>query len=120
MRTVLLVEDQKETIHLVQTILSTRNIHVVATSRALEGIELMRESLPDLVLMDLLLPEVDGFEAIEIIRADETLKDVPIIAFTAASIANVHHRLKEVGADAFIHKPFKVPELLKIVEGLLP
>lgn len=116
---VLVIEDQKETIALIKTILSTRNIETTFAVRAQEGLDMMRDNPPDVVIMDLLLPEVDGFTAIEIMKADENLSDIPVIAITAASIANTHERLREVGADAFIAKPFKIPELIKLVEDFL-
>lgn len=119
MPTALVVEDQKETAMLMQSILSMRNINVIAVERATEGIELMRDKMPDVVFMDLLLPEMDGFTAIEIIKADDDLKHIPVIAITAASIANTHDRLRQAGADAFIAKPFKIPELLATVESFL-
>lgn len=115
----LVIEDQKETAALMKSILATRQIDVVAVERALDGIELMRETQFDIVFMDLLLPEVSGFEAISIIKNDDDLKHIPVIAITAASIANTIERLQEAGADAFIAKPFKIPELLSVTESFL-
>lgn len=119
MATVLVIDDQKETVQLMESIFTTRNIKTISAPKAKEGIDLIRQHLPDVVIMDLLLPEVDGFTAIEIIRADEELQHIPIIAITAASIAHAQERLREVGADAFIAKPFKIPELLNLVESFL-
>jgi len=119
MPTVLIIEDQKETITLIETILSTRNIDTMSAERAEVGIELMHHQVPDLVFMDLLLPEIDGFKAIEMIKSDEALCHIPVIAITAASIANAHERLRNAGADAFIAKPFKIPELLDLVESFI-
>lgn len=116
MPTVLVVDDQKETSHLMQSIFAMRNIDTISALNAQDGINLMRDQSPDLVFMDLLLPEIDGFTAIQMIRSDETLQHIPIIAITAASIAHTHERLREVGADAFIAKPFQIPELFKLVD----
>ena len=115
----LVIEDQRETAALMESILATRQIDVVSVERAPDGIEWMRHTKPDIVFMDLLLPEVDGFTAISIIKNDDDLKHIPVIAITAASIANTMDRLNEVGADAFVAKPFKIPELLAVVERLL-
>lgn len=119
MPTILVIEDQKETTALIQAIMRMQNIDVIAAERATDGIEMMRDTPPDIVFMDLLLPEMDGFTAIEIIKNDDSLKHIPVIAITAASIAKVHDRLTEVGADAFIAKPFIIPELLSVVKGFL-
>ena len=119
MPTVLVIEDQKETTALIKAIMRMQNIDVVASERAVDGIDMMRDNPPDIVFMDLLLPGMDGFTAIEIIKNDESLKHIPVIAITAASIANVHDRLVEVGADAFIAKPFVIPELVTIVKSFL-
>lgn len=120
MPTALVIEDQKETAALMKSILATRQINVIVVDRATSGIEIMRDTPPDIVFMDLLLPEMDGFTAIEIIKSDDDLKNIPVIAITAASIANSLDRLNEAGADAFIAKPFQIPELLATVERLLP
>ncbi len=119
MPTALVVEDQKETANLIKSILATRNIDVILVERATDGIDSMRDTLPDIVFMDLLLPEMDGFTAIEIIKTDDALKNVPVIAITAASITDTYDRLREAGADAFIAKPFKIPELLATVASFL-
>lgn len=119
MPTVLVIEDQKETISLLEAIFATRGITMLSAGHAQIGLDLMRAQLPDVVLMDLLLPEIDGFKAIEMIKADDDLKHIPVIAFTAASISNVHERLSKVGADAFIAKPFKIPELLDLTASFL-
>jgi len=119
MPTALVVEDQKETASLMKSILATRNIDVITVERAREGIDLMRDKQFDVVFMDLLLPEMDGFTAIETIKSDDDLKHIPVIAITAASITNTHERLSKAGADAFIAKPFKIPELLATVESFL-
>jgi len=115
----LVVEDQKETAVLMTSILATRNIDVITVERASDGIEMMHNKHFDVVFMDLLLPEIDGFTAIEMIKADNDLKHIPVIAITAASITNTHDRLTKAGADAFIAKPFKIPELLATVESFL-
>lgn len=120
MPTILLIEDQKETIALVKAIMKMNKIDVTAVERATEGIDIMRDNPPDLVLMDLLLPGMDGFTAIEVIKTDETLQHIPVIAITAASIANAQERLREVGANAFVAKPFVIPELLDVINSFLP
>ncbi len=119
MPTILVIEDQKETTALIEAIMRMQGIDVVSTERAQHGLDMMRNNPPDMVFMDLLLPEMDGFTAIEIIKNDETLAHIPVIAITAASISNVHDRLAEVGADAFIAKPFVIPDLLKVVKSFL-
>lgn len=120
MPTILVIEDQIETIALIKAIMKMQKIDVIAVERAREGIDIMRDNPPDLIFMDLLLPEMDGFTAIEIIKNDDSLKHIPIIAITAASIPDAHDRLREVGADAFVTKPFEIPELLQVVKSLLP
>lgn len=119
MPTVLVIDDQKETVRLIESILATRKIETISAPKAQEGLALMRQHLPDVVIMDLLLPEIDGFTAIEMMKDDEDLQDIPVIAITAASIAHTHERLREVGADAFIGKPFQIPQLINLVERFI-
>lgn len=119
MPTVLVIEDQVETSTLIKSILKLHQIDVVAFEMAQDGIDYARENPPDLILMDLLLPRMDGFTAIGIIKQDDNLRHIPVVAVTAASIANAHQRLEAVGADGFITKPFNIPDLLAQVKMFL-
>jgi two-component system response regulator VicR len=117
---VLCIEDHPEMIDLIRLILGRRGLQVEGATGGREGLRIMRENPPDLVLLDLMMPEVDGWEVYRQIKADETLRDIPVIAVTAKaqSIDRVLG-LQIAGMDDFITKPFKLKELISSVERVL-
>jgi CheY-like chemotaxis protein len=83
------------------------------------GIEIARTSAPDLILMDMSLPVMDGWEATRRLKSDETLKHIPIIALTAHAMANDRDKALEAGCDDYDTKPIELPRLLAKMETLL-
>ncbi len=77
-----------------------------------------REHRPDLILMDIQLPGISGLEVTKRLKADETLKSVPVIAITAFAMAGDEEKIRADGCDAYIAKPISVPNLLQTVERL--
>ncbi len=75
-----------------------------------------REHRPDLILMDIQLPSISGLEATKRLKADETLKSIPVIAITAFAMAGDKEKLLEGGCDAYIPKPISIPNFLQTVE----
>jgi CheY-like chemotaxis protein len=84
------------------------------------GIDVARSSAPDLILMDMSLPVVDGWEATRRIKADEALKHIPVIALTAHAMANDRDKALEAGCDDYDTKPIDLPRLLRKIEALWP
>jgi DNA-binding response OmpR family regulator len=117
---ILCVEDHPEMIELVQLILGRRGYEVVGAVGGREGIEAMLEEPPDLLLLDLMMPDVDGWEVFRQIRAKESLKDVPVVVITAkAQMIDRVLGLQIAGVDDYITKPFGPSELIHSVEQLL-
>lgn len=117
MTTILVVDDQQETLALMHSIIRTHaKMECISATRAQAGIDLAREHMPDLIFMDLLLPGMDGFEATKIIKSDEDLKHIPVIALTAASIADASQKMKEAGCDDILPKPFAIPTMMRLIE----
>jgi two-component system, OmpR family, response regulator VicR len=117
---VLCIEDHPEMIELIRLILGRHGFEVEGAVGGREGLRIMRENPPDLVLLDLMMPEMDGWEVYRQIKADETLKEIPVIAVTAKaqSIDRVLG-LHIAGMDDFVTKPFKQKELISSVERVL-
>ena len=113
--TVLNVEDTPENRHLVRRILESEDYHVVDAENALEGIKMAVEIRPDLILMDINLPDLDGFTAVTRIRSYAHLKHVPIIALTARTVSDDRDRAKAIGCDDYLNKPIDFDELVEAV-----
>ena len=119
-RKVVCVEDELEMIELVKLILSRHNFQVTGAVGGQEGLEKIAEIQPDLVLLDLMMPEVDGWEVYQKMKASETMRDIPVSVVTAKaqSIDRVLG-LQIARVDDYITKPFGPQELLESVERVL-
>jgi CheY-like chemotaxis protein len=105
---VLVVEDNEKNLKLVRDILQYRGYRTVEARTAEEGIELARAHLPDLVLMDIRLPGMDGMAALEVLRAEPRTAGIPVVAVTASVMPEERDRFRAAGFDGFIEKPIDV------------
>lgn len=117
---ILCIEDHPEMIELVKLILGRRGYQVEGALGGKEGLEAIAASPPDLVLLDLMMPDLDGWEVFRQIRVNEAMKTVPVIVITAKS-QNIDRvlGLQIAGVDDYITKPFGPKELIDSVERLL-
>ncbi len=114
------VEDDAEMIELVRLILGRRGFEVVGAEGGWDGLEAMRREKPDLVLLDLMMPDLDGWEVFQQMKADETLRNIPVIVITAkAQTIDRVLGLHIAKVDDYISKPFSPPELIASVERVL-
>jgi CheY-like chemotaxis protein/anti-sigma regulatory factor (Ser/Thr protein kinase) len=117
---VLYIEDNIANLHLVETILSrSGRIEVFSTMQGQLGLELARSHAPDLILLDLHLPDMDGEDVARVLLADEATRDIPIVVLSADAYSSVRRRLLALGVAAYVTKPFKVKEMIELVERLL-
>lgn len=119
MARILLVEDNEMNRDVIQRALSRRGHDVIIARDGREGVDAARETPPDLILMDLSLPEMDGWEATRILRAEESTATVPIIALTAHAMQSDRHKALEAGCDDVETKPVDFPALLEKIERIL-
>lgn len=117
--TVLLVEDNPDNRGIYRTILEHNGIEVVEAEDGENGIRLAREQLPDLILMDVSIPGIDGWEATRILKGDEKTSGIPIIALTAHALPSDRERAAEAGCDGYIPKPALPRAVLREVERML-
>jgi two-component system cell cycle response regulator DivK len=101
-------------------LLSTAGYALIEAVDGEEGVRLARSERPDLILMDIQLPVLDGYEATRRIRAIADLKSVPIIAVTSYALSGDEAKTREAGCDSYVAKPFSPRELLAKVRALLP
>ena len=119
-RRVVCVEDEPEMIDLYRLILTRRGFEVIGADGGREGLEVIREYQPDLVLLDLMMPDMDGWEVYKQIKADELTDTIPVIVVTAkAQSIDKVLGLHIAQVDDYISKPFSPQELLDSVENVL-
>jgi len=114
---ILCIEDEPEMIDLIRLILGRRGFEVVGAAGGKEGLEKMRDNTPDLVLLDLMMPDMDGWEVYQQMKADEKTKDIPVIVVTAkAQSIDKVLGLHIAKVDDYIAKPFSPQDLLSSVD----
>lgn len=113
---ILVVDDERITAELVQTFLERYDFEVVCAYDGVEGLEVARAEKPDLILLDIVLPKMDGFNVCEELRSDPDFKDVRILMFTAKGLTEDIERGRQVGADEYIIKPFSGKNLLVVIK----
>jgi len=116
---VLVIEDDELNLKLVKEMLRLRNYRTIEAMDAETGIQMARRHKPDLILMDIHLPKMDGLSATRIIKSDENLKQIPIVALTALAMADDREKALEAGCDDYVTKPFRLQNLLKAIDQLL-
>jgi CheY-like chemotaxis protein len=117
--TILIVEDNELNREMLSRRLERRGYSVLLAVNGEEGIAVAQASAPDLVLMDMSLPVVDGWEATRRMKTDEALKRIPVIALTAHAMANDRDKALQAGCDDYDTKPIELPRLLAKIEALL-
>jgi two-component system cell cycle response regulator DivK len=115
---VLIVEDNELNLKLLNDILEYHGFIIFATHRGEAALELARQHRPNLVLLDMQLPDISGIEAARRLKADEQTREIPIIAVTAFSMPGDRSKILANGCDAYVSKPFNILEVLKLVECL--
>jgi CheY-like chemotaxis protein len=119
MSRILLVEDNELNRDMLQRRLQRRGYSISAAVDGRQGIERARAELPDLILMDLNLPEIDGWEAATTLKGDERTSSIPIIALTAHAMVSDREKALEHGCDEFATKPVDFEALLDKIQALL-
>ena len=120
MAKILIVEDNALNIKLFCDLLAAHGHQPEAVTDSRNALDVAREFAPDLVITDIQLPHVSGLELIKLLRADEQLANVPIMAVTAYSARGDEERIREAGAQAYVSKPISVVRFAQTVEELLP
>ena len=118
-KTVLIVEDNELNMKLFHDLLEAQGYDTLQTKDGREALQLAREHRPDLVLMDIQLPEVSGLEVTKWIKEDENLRDIPVIAVTAFAMKGDEEKIRQGGCEAYIAKPISVSEFLETVQKFI-
>jgi two-component system cell cycle response regulator DivK len=119
MPNLLLVEDNELNRDMLSRRLRKRGYEIEIAVDGQEGLDRVKTARPDLILMDMSLPVIDGWEATKRLKADPATRDIPIIALTAHAMASDREKAHEAGCDAYETKPVELPSLLAAIEKLL-
>lgn len=119
MATILLVEDNEMNLDMLSRRLERRGYDILIAKDGAQGVQMAKEEAPDLILMDMSLPIMDGWEATRRIKSDADTQSIPVIALTAHAIAGDREKALAAGCDEYESKPVKFPRLLGKIEDFL-
>ena len=118
-KTVLIVEDNELNMKLFHDLLDAQGYETLQTREGLQALALAREHRPDLILMDIQLPEISGLEVTKWLKEDPDLRGIPIIAVTAFAMKGDEEKIRQGGCEAYIAKPISVSKFLETVDRFL-
>ncbi len=118
-KTILIVEDNELNMKLFNDLLEAHDYNILQTRNGMDALRMAREHKPDLILMDIQLPEVSGLEVTKWIKEDENLRSIPVIAVTAFAMKGDEEKIREGGCEAYIAKPISVSHFLETIQKFL-
>jgi two-component system cell cycle response regulator DivK len=113
---VLIVEDNELNMKLFRDLLEAHDIETIETRDGRTVLEIARENKPDLILMDIQLPEISGLDVTRMLKSDEALKSIPVVAVTAFAMKGDEEKIREGGCEDYISKPISVKDFLEIIQ----
>ena len=119
MSLILIVEDNEKNLKLVRDVLQVKGYETIEAGTAEDGIVLARTRMPDLVLMDIQLPGMNGIDALKVLRADAATARIPVIAVTASVMQQDRNLITEAGFDGYIGKPINLKEFIETVRAMI-
>jgi two-component system cell cycle response regulator DivK len=109
---ILIIEDQEDNRRILRDMLANAGYEVIEAGDGISGVDVARTTMPDLVIMDIQLPGIDGYEATRRIKAENALKSVPVIAVTSYALSGDEQKARAAGCSGYITKPFSPRQLL--------
>lgn len=119
MKTILIADDKPTGRELVRTVLENSGYKVVEASDGPEALRMARQEAPDLIILDLHMPEIDGFGVVQALRMDAQFADTPVVALTASAMQGDRERAMQLGFTGYITKPIRLVALRSEIERLL-
>jgi len=118
--TILIVDDDSRNIFALMALLKVKGYRCVSATSAKEGLQALSGNNPiGIVLLDMMMPDMDGYEALALLKADEKLKDIPVVAVTAQAMVGDREKCLQAGADQYLSKPVDVDALLQLLNKYL-
>jgi CheY-like chemotaxis protein len=118
-KAILVADDDPDILSIVSMSLETQGYTVYKATNGREAVDLARQYHPDLILMDMMMPIVSGYEAVTELKADATTREITIVGLSAKAMATDMERATDVGIDGYITKPFRIAQVLTVVESYL-
>jgi len=118
-QTILIVEDNELNMKLFRDLLEAQGYDIVQTRDGMQALDLARSERPDLIVMDIQLPQVSGLEVTKWIKADDDLKHIPVVAVTAFAMKGDEEKIREGGCEAYVAKPISVTDFLSTIRKFL-
>ena len=118
-KTVMIVEDNELNMKLFRDLIEAHGYRTVQTRSGLAAVDLAREHHPDLILMDIQLPEISGLDVTKTLKADPQLYKIPVIAVTAFAMKGDEERIRQGGCEAYISKPISVTKFIETIKSFL-
>lgn len=116
---ILIVEDNDLNLKLFRDLLGANGYETIETKEGLEAISLARNARPDLILMDIQLPEISGLDVTRKIKADDEIKNIPVVAVTAFAMKDDEEKILRAGCEAYISKPISIDHFLSTIKKFL-
>jgi CheY-like chemotaxis protein len=118
-KAILVADDDPDILSIVAMSLEAQGYLVYKATNGREAVDLARANRPDLVLMDMMMPVLSGYEAVGELKADETTRDIPVVGLSAKAMSTDMERATDVGIDGYITKPFRIAQVLAVIDGYL-
>jgi CheY-like chemotaxis protein len=118
-KSIVVADDDPDILSIVAMSLETQGYDVYKATNGREAVDLVRDHHPDLIILDMMMPVMSGYEAIAELKADDSTSDIPIIGLSAKAMATDMERATDVGIDGYITKPFRIAQVLSVIEGYL-
>ncbi len=119
-KVILIVEDDPKSLELTQAVIEASGYSTIAAIDGEQGVKLAKDKKPDLILMDIMMPKMDGYAACHAIKIDKLTREIPVIMLTAAGYELNKKLAQNIGASGYITKPFNIEELQGIINQYLP
>ena len=118
--TVLIVEDNEKNMKVMRDLMRVQGYQTLEAVDGLTGLDMARQHRPDLILMDIQLPTIDGYEVTRRLKTQEETKQIPVIAVTSFAMRGEEEKAREAGCDAYVSKPIDIRKLIETVQKFLP
>lgn len=119
MARIVVADDDPDILNIVSLSLESMGHEVTRAVNGREAVTLAKQIMPDLVVMDLMMPELNGYEATAELKADEATASIPVLALTAKAMRGDEEKGRQAGVDAYVTKPFRISQVIEVVEQLL-